>query len=182
MISQGIAAGVLGLNRNGWRVEAALVLAAAAHAGQPDKQGQPYILHPVRAMVRLGLTESAYVRAAAILHDVVEDTEVTLADLAAYGFPEDVVAMVDDLTRRKKHEPKETHREYMERICASPRAGSRRVKLADMADNQMPGRRFKGDEGLKTKYDKGTLAVLNSMSQHGEEILSPTHGGLGDTC
>jgi guanosine-3',5'-bis(diphosphate) 3'-pyrophosphohydrolase len=65
-------------------LERAIAIAAEAHAGQLDKADQPYILHPLRVLLRVS-SESE--RIAAVLHDVVEDTPVTLALLAAEGFP-----------------------------------------------------------------------------------------------
>jgi GTP diphosphokinase / guanosine-3',5'-bis(diphosphate) 3'-diphosphatase len=59
-------------------LETAIALAAAAHAGQTDKAGQPYILHPLRVMLCMQTNAE---RMVAVLHDVVEDTPLTLADL-----------------------------------------------------------------------------------------------------
>ena len=107
-------------------LERAIEIAAAAHAGQTDKAGQPYILHPLRVMFRVETDEE---RMAAVLHDVVEDTPVTLERLIAEGFPPSVVAAVDALTKRSG----ET------RVDAARRAAkediARIVKLADNAEN-----------------------------------------------
>lgn len=107
-------------------LETAIALAANAHAGQVDKAGQPYILHPLRVMLQL--TEP-HERVTAALHDVVEDTDVSLEDLREQGFPEEVVEAVDALTKRDG----ET------RLQAAKRAGAnaiaRMVKIADVSDN-----------------------------------------------
>jgi (p)ppGpp synthase/HD superfamily hydrolase len=107
-------------------LEDAILLAAQAHRGQADRNGQPYVLHALRVMFRL---EAEHERMAGVLHDVVEDTPNTLADLRALGYPEEVVAAVDCLTRR----PDETYEAYIARAAANPIA--RRVKLADLEDN-----------------------------------------------
>ncbi|MFC4310287.1 HD domain-containing protein [Steroidobacter flavus] len=107
-------------------LERAIALAAEGHAGQFDKAGQPYILHPIRVMLRVN---GANERIAAILHDVVEDTPVTLDQLAAEGFSKDVVDAVDALTKR----PGETRIDAAQRAAANPIA--RVVKLADNAEN-----------------------------------------------
>lgn len=107
-------------------LERAIAIAAAAHAGQTDKAGQPYILHPLRVMLRVAQPEE---RMAAVLHDVVEDTDVTLAQLRAEGFPEPVVDAVEALTKR----PGETRLEAAARAAGHPIA--LRVKLADNAEN-----------------------------------------------
>ncbi len=104
----------------------AIALAAKAHAGQVDKAGAPYILHPLRMMLRVSTPEE---RMAAVLHDVVEDCGVSLADLREAGFSEAVVAAVDALTRREE----ESYEEFVARAAKDP--VGRRVKLADLEDN-----------------------------------------------
>ena len=104
----------------------AIALAVSAHRGQTRPDGTPYILHPLRVMLSLSDERD---RIAAVLHDVVEDSPITLADLRAAGFDEEVVATVDALTRREG----EAYDDFVERAGADPRA--RRIKLADLADN-----------------------------------------------
>jgi (p)ppGpp synthase/HD superfamily hydrolase len=107
-------------------LERAIALAATAHAGQVDKAGQPYILHPLRVMLRVA---SEHERMAAVLHDVVEDTSVTLQVLVEEGFASEVVAAVEALTKR----PGESRLQAAERAAANPVA--RVVKLSDNAEN-----------------------------------------------
>ncbi|MCB0069657.1 MAG: HD domain-containing protein, partial [Caldilineaceae bacterium] len=104
-------------------LEIALQLAAKNHAGQTDKAGQPYILHPIRVMLAVQ-GESA--RIAAVLHDVVEDTAVTFADLQAAGFSDEIVDTVRALTKS----PGERRLEAATRAASHPIA--RVVKLADV--------------------------------------------------
>src|SRR5687767_7834956 len=73
------------------RLERAIAIAAEAHAGQVDKAGAAYILHPLRVMLRM---RTASERIAAVLHDVVEDTPWTLEALAGEGFAPEVLAAV----------------------------------------------------------------------------------------
>lgn len=105
---------------------AAIALAAKAHQGQFDKAGAPYILHPLRLMFRLQDTNA---RIVAVLHDVVEDTDITLGDLRERGFSEEVINAVDALTRRND----ETYEEFTERVAPNPLA--RAVKIEDLRDN-----------------------------------------------
>lgn len=112
-------------------LERAIEIAAAAHAGQVDKAGQPYILHPLRVMLRVG---GEHERMAAVLHDVVEDTAVTLGQLAAEGFAAPVLAAVEALTKRAG----ESRLDAAARAAADPVA--RVVKLADNAENMDLGR------------------------------------------
>ncbi|MCA9792694.1 MAG: HD domain-containing protein [Candidatus Eremiobacteraeota bacterium] len=107
-------------------LEEAIALAVSAHRGQKDKAGQPYILHPLRMMLAV---EGEHARMAAVLHDVVEDTEVSLEQLQAEGFPAEVVEAVDGLTRRAD----ESYDEFIERAAVNPIA--RVVKKADLEDN-----------------------------------------------
>jgi (p)ppGpp synthase/HD superfamily hydrolase len=107
-------------------LETAIGIAVQAHWGQKDRGGAPYILHPLRMMFRVQ-TEAE--RMAAVLHDVVEDTDWTLDALREQGFPDEVVTAVDHLTRRED----ESYDEFVTRAAAHPVA--RRVKLADLEDN-----------------------------------------------
>jgi (p)ppGpp synthase/HD superfamily hydrolase len=107
-------------------LENAIALAAKAHSGQVDKAGAPYILHPLRMMLKLATPEE---RMAAVLHDVVEDCGVTLDDLRTGGFSEAVVAAVDALTKRDG----ESYEDFVARAALD--AVGRRVKLADLEDN-----------------------------------------------
>jgi len=107
-------------------LERAIEIAVRAHAGQVDKAGQPYILHPLRLMLAV---RSSHERMAAVLHDVIEDTPVTFDELESEGFPIEVLDAVRALTKT----------EGESRIAAATRAAqnpvARAVKLADITDN-----------------------------------------------
>ena len=107
-------------------LEKAIEIAARAHAGQKDKADGPYILHPLRLMFAVSGEQE---RITAVLHDVVEDSPVTLDDLRAAGFDEAVILAVDALTKR----PGESRLDAGRRAAVNPIA--RAVKLADVADN-----------------------------------------------
>jgi (p)ppGpp synthase/HD superfamily hydrolase len=112
-------------------LERAIAIAAEAHAGQVDKAGAPYILHPLRVMLRLDDPEG---RMAGVLHDVLEDTDVTLERLRSEGFSEAVLAAIQSVTKV----PGETYEAFVARAAMDPIG--RRVKLADLADNSDLGR------------------------------------------
>ncbi|HHE55940.1 MAG TPA: HD domain-containing protein, partial [Caldithrix abyssi] len=78
-------------------LEKALALALKAHAGQKDKADQPYILHPLRVMVQM---EDSRAKIVALLHDVLEDSEITLNELSQAGFEDEILQAVDCLTKR----------------------------------------------------------------------------------
>ena len=107
-------------------LERSILIAAQAHLGQRDKGGAPYILHPLRMMMRM---ESEAAMMAAVLHDVVEDSDWTLEQLRDEGFSEDVLLAVDCLTRREG----ESYDEFVTRAQAN--AIARQVKIADLEDN-----------------------------------------------
>jgi len=107
-------------------LERAIAIAATAHAGQRDKGGNPYVLHPLRMMLRLSSLDE---QITAVLHDVVEDTDVTLDALRAEGFSETVLEAVDAVTRRAG----ESYDVFVRRAAANPIG--RRVKLVDLEDN-----------------------------------------------
>jgi (p)ppGpp synthase/HD superfamily hydrolase len=107
-------------------LERAVVIAAEAHAGQVDKAGAPYILHPLRLMLQMEKTDD---RIVAVLHDVVEDTDWSLERLRAEGFSTVVIEAIDSVTRRQD----EDYDEFILRTTKNS-IGSR-VKLADLRDN-----------------------------------------------
>lgn len=130
-------------------LDRAIQIAVQAHAGQTDWSGHPYILHPMRIMLKMdNITEKII----AILHDVVEDTKVTLSNLEAEGFPKHILDAVEALTRIEG----EDYTIYVERVAGNYLA--RKIKLADLEDNMNP-KRFHGvfDEKaarLMTRYVK----------------------------
>lgn len=107
-------------------LKTAIAIATTAHQHQLDKAGKPYIQHPLRVMNQLDSLEAKIV---GVLHDVIEDSNVTLADLEKHGFPEEIIAAIAAIT---KH-PNEDYELYLNRVIANPLA--LRVKLADMTDN-----------------------------------------------
>lgn len=109
-------------------IDEAAALATKAHAGQVDKAGRAYILHPMAVAAALS-GEPEEVIVAALLHDVVEDGGVTLAFLAEAGFSEPVVSAIDALTRR----PGESYNAYLDRVAENPIAA--KVKIADAEHN-----------------------------------------------
>ena len=104
----------------------AMQIAYDAHHGQLDKGGAPYIFHPFHLAEQM---TTEYACCAALLHDTVEDTDVTLDDLRAAGMPPAVVFAVQLLT----HDPAVDYFDYVRAI--KPNAIAKAVKLADLAHN-----------------------------------------------
>jgi len=136
----------------------AIALAARAHDRQVDKSHRPYILHPVRVMLRVtGYTAQVI----AVLHDVIEDTPITLDNLRGLHFPREVIEGVDILTRRDG----EKYRDYILRVKTSGNQDAIAVKLADLADNMDP---IRGNgipraerSSLKERYLEAKDTLLN---------------------
>ena len=104
----------------------ALILCYEAHKNQTDKGGLPYVFHPFHLAEQME-TEDTVI--AALLHDVAEDTDYTLGDIAAMGFSDRVMNALALL----KHDDSVPYMEYIQRIKDDPIA--RAVKLADLRPN-----------------------------------------------
>ena len=128
-----------------------LVLATNAHAGQFDRGGNPYILHPLKVMHYLKTTDEE-LQCMALLHDVVEDTKTSWKDLEEIGCTERVINGVKALTKQ----PGQTYDEYKEVVFANEDA--MRVKLCDLRHNT-DIRRLKG----VTQKDIERMAKYNQF-------------------
>ena len=128
-----------------------LVLATNAHAGQFDRGGNPYILHPLKVMHYLKTTDEE-LQCMALLHDVVEDTKTSWKDLEEIGCTERVINGVKALTKQ----PGQTYDEYKETVFANEDA--MRVKLCDLRHNT-DIRRLKG----VTQKDIERMAKYNQF-------------------
>lgn len=137
-------------------LEKAIAIAAKAHEGQVDKAGAPYVLHPLRMMLRASTTEE---QITAALHDVVEDSGVSLDDLRAAGFSETVIGAVDSVTKR----PEEPYDAFVRRAALNP--VGRKVKLLDLEDNSDLSRianPTERDHQRVAKYRRAIEAILAS--------------------
>lgn len=128
-------------------LERAIAIAAEAHAGQKDRAGAPYILHPIRLMIQM---DSEDAMMAAVLHDVVENSVWTLDDLRKEGFSNEVLNAVDSLTHRDKEG--EDYWDYIQRAKSDPIAI--KVKLADLEDNLNPDRLNEITEKDEKRFDR----------------------------
>jgi (p)ppGpp synthase/HD superfamily hydrolase len=138
-------------------LEKAIGIAVEAHRGQRDRNGVPYILHPLRVMARVDTDAEKTI---AILHDVVEDTDWTFERLAQEGFPDEIIGPLKCVTKKDG----EQYEDFVKRSASNELA--LRVKLADLEDN-MDARRLsnvteKDAERLK-KY-VGAWRFLKGLS------------------
>ena len=139
----------------------AIRIAAEAHETQVDKAGAPYILHPLRLMMK---ARTPGERLVAVLHDVVEDSPITLDSLRGEGFPEEVVAAVDALTHREG----EPYEDAIERAAADPLATA--VKFYDLEDNMMLTRLMTlTDKDLERvqRYHRAHQRLMEARAQRG---------------
>jgi hypothetical protein len=144
-------------------LERALALAVAKHAGQRDRHGEPYILHVLRVMLRM---PDATCRLAAVLHDIVEDTDVTLADLAAIGVRGEALEAVRLLTI----EGKPDREAYLAHVRAlAPHRVARTVKRADLLDKLELGRIRQVREEDLARFERylAALAILDAAEAAG---------------
>jgi (p)ppGpp synthase/HD superfamily hydrolase len=132
-------------------LERAIAIAAEGHAGQVDKAGEPYILHPLRVMLSCATEDE---RIVGVLHDVVEDCpDWTFERLRQEGFSDTVLAALDSVTRREG----EAYEAFVERAATNPIG--RRVKLADLGDNCDLGRISAPTERDLGRIDKYRRAI-----------------------
>lgn len=143
-------------------IGSAFRVAARAHEGQADKAGEAYISHPSRIAARLLCDgHRDQIVAAGLLHDVVEDSGISIDQLRHLGFPEDVLEIVEALSRREGERPDA----YYARVKAV--LGAVLVKDYDIDDNSDPHRikilRLLGFEELADrlvkKYVKAKAAI-----------------------
>lgn len=143
------------------QIAKALALANKAHKGQTDKVGADYILHPVMVAMTVAANQGdENAITAALLHDVVEDTDYTLDDLRALGFEPEVIKALSLLTHDKSVD-------YMDYVRAiKPNKIARMVKTADLLHNSDASRLPNGivSPEMRQRFDKyaAALKLLNS--------------------
>ena len=123
----------------------ALKLCFEAHKNQVDKGCMPYVFHPFHLAEQMKDEDTTI---AALLHDVVEDTDYTLEDLKEMGFSGTVLEALALLN----HDPSVPYMEYVSALKSNPVA--RTVKLADLAHNSDPTRVDVIDERMAIRYEK----------------------------
>ena len=158
-------------------LEGVRIIARLAHAGQVDKIGAPYVNHVYA--VEDGLKHlSLEIRMTGLLHDVLEDADLTMDDLSELGIPDYVIHLVEVVTKRSD----ETYLHMLERICEVPAALM--VKIADNAHNSRPDRLAKVDEKTRERLERKYRAARDIMypcvadRRDIEEILASVNPSL----
>jgi hypothetical protein len=134
----------------------AIKIAFEAHAGQLDRSGLPYVLHPIHVAEQMKDEDTCVV---ALLHDVIEDTDMTLEDLRTYGFTEAQLEGVRLMTRLED----EDYFDYVRNLKDNPIA--RAVKIEDLKHNSDKARisvMTDDDQKRLEKYKKA-LEILGAL-------------------
>jgi len=151
-------------------LQRAIEIAVTGHRSQRQKDGSPYVLHPLTLMHRVHDVEA---KMAAVLHDVVEDTEFTIEDVAAEGFS----AAVIDALRLLTHDDGSDYFDYIDRIATNPLAT--KVKLADLEHNMTVTRIVElkqRDLDRLAKYHRAHTILTNSRGR------AETQPSIGSTA
>ena len=130
----------------------AITIACEAHQGQSSINGEPYILHPLRLLIRAKSNDE---RIIAVLYDVIEKSNISLGDLKNKGFNQDIISSIDSLSRRKS----ESYTDYVERLMQNKT--SVKIKLLDLADN-IKIHSENNDNGI---YDAKIIQYRNALKQ-----------------
>ena len=135
----------------------AMEIAYQAHHGQRDKGGAPYVFHPFHLAEQM---ETELEVTAALLHDVVEDTAVTLEELRQAGISEEVLTILELLTHRKG----EAYMDYIRRLLPNPVA--RKIKLADLMHNSDMSRLGMEDQEKIQYFQEKYRPALELLRQY----------------
>ena len=129
----------------------ALIISFNAHKNQIDKSGMPYVYHPFHLAEQMN---DEYSTCVALLHDVVEDTDITLVDLMSEGFPDEVIDALSLMT----HNDDVLYLDYVRALTNNSLA--RKVKLADLAHNSDLTRLDKVEDKDLERVKKYKQAIL----------------------
>lgn len=140
------------------KLSLALLIATTGHFNQYDKGKNPYVLHPMRIMMRLRTTDKELMQIA-ILHDIVEDTLITFEDLQLLGFSSRVISALAVLTKDNTL----TYEENIERVLTNIDAC--KVKLEDLKDN-LDASRLKDISEKTLLKQKQYILAFDKITKH----------------
>ncbi|MCK9556372.1 GTP pyrophosphokinase [bacterium] len=165
-------------SRKKYLLELSIKLAVEKHSGQIDRSGTPYILHCLRIMNNV--PQHCDIMIAAILHDIVEDTDVTLDDLKKIGIDENIIEVISLLTRKKDIE----YFDYIDRLKNNVMACA--IKLADIEDNINLLRLrviSDKDKSLVDRYHKAYSILIQQAIDVSKKYMSfVANSGLCQDC
>jgi (p)ppGpp synthase/HD superfamily hydrolase len=143
-------------------IESVTRIAHEAHLGQMDKTGLPYVYHPIRVAANLRAKgASIELVFAGLLHDTLEDSDLTADDLRTMYIPERTVYLVERVTRIK--DDGQTYHEWVEGMVDDPEVAT--LKYEDSMDNLMRGTSLvtinpKKAASLRKKYERATNTLF----------------------
>ena len=143
-------------------IEQTINFITKAHAGQKDKSGQPYYLHPIAVMNRLPEDVSDDVKKAALLHDIIEDTPYTRDDLKEMGYSDNCLDIVEIVTNEDGCTL--SYHEKIDAIIATHNLGAILVKHADMSENNDPDRLKSLPIDVQNKFKNKYRLPLKNLS------------------
>ena len=151
----------------------AMRIAYDAHKEQTDKTGLPYIFHPFHLAEQMEIEEEVIV---ALLHDVVEDTDITLDELRSYGFSEQVMDALSILS----HANDIPYRRYISTINYSKNPLVKKIKLADLRHNNDETRLDEIGEKDKERFKKyrKAIRVLSGTDDYWTYYLNDDTGAV----
>lgn len=143
-------------------LEKSIKVADKVFARKVDKGGNPYMIHLLSVSCFM---ENEFDKVVAILHDILEDTEVTREELLNFGYPKEILETIEILTRKEKEE----YSVYIERIISSNNLTALNVKLYDLKNN-MDISRIKNPtpkdfERIETRYRKSYIKIENKINE-----------------
>lgn len=154
-------------------IDKALKIAVKAHDGQFDKGGNPYIFHPVWVALHCRSEDE---RIVALLHDVIEDSDITLDDLSKEEFPKRIIESVDRITRKKG----ESYCAYINRVAINQIA--RRVKVQDLFHNsdlsRIPNPNENDIERVKRYEQHASYLMFIDEQNYEDEITDLSERGV----
>ena len=140
------------------KVKKAALIAYNAHKDQSDKGGYPYIMHPIHIAEQIETEDETI---AALLHDVIEDTDIGFDYLKKEGFSDTVINCLKILTK----DPNEDYMDYIRKIKKTGGIALK-IKKADMAHNMIAERiskKIQSDESRMEKY-RAAFDILNGQN------------------
>lgn len=158
------------------QLEIATDIMLIAHKGKVDKGGEAYILHPIKVMQIvssyrfLDEKQIKQARVVALLHDVIEDSNIERQYLRTRGIDYDLVQCVEILTRVED----ETYSEFIDRICNSGSLIAMCVKLADLTHNMDKarlGKCIKKHYKLRGRYEKAYKQIIDKLKEMGMHLV-----------
>lgn len=151
--------------KKGELLSKALNLMVNSHHGQFDRGGNPYALHPI-AVMNIVNSNDEELQCICLLHDVIEDTDVTYKDLRELGFTNRVISAIDILTKK----PGQTYEEYVDGVFTN--VDAMKVKKGDLTHNsdfsRLKGIRDKDIERMG-KYQVFYYKIQQKLIELGEQ-------------